>query len=198
MTCKTDCCVFTSSKSSVVIDCQGTGEQTTITSKCDSKDVGWEKTSAPSWVTIGEYGSIDAGYNSGSSRSGTIVLTQNGSGKTVSIDVTQNACGTSSCTCVVAGVVKIHHPNDTTNIISVEVDMSVTDFTSGCTSKEITLIPSHSYIPNSTRTKQIHSGDLTWKESFSLLANSSSDANNFTYSIKITGGCVNNVDVMYV
>lgn len=72
----------------------GTAANIPVVSTKNGSSQSWSVSSKPSWITTSTTSSkvtISASDNSGSARSGTIVLTQSGSNKTLRIDVTQAA-----------------------------------------------------------------------------------------------------------
>lgn len=72
----------------------GTAANIPVVSTKNGSSQSWSVSSKPSWITTSTTSSkvtISASYNSGSARSGTIVLTQSGSNKTLRINVTQAA-----------------------------------------------------------------------------------------------------------
>lgn len=72
----------------------GTAANISVVSTKNGSSQSWSVTSKPSWITTSTTSSkvtISASDNSGSTRSGTIVLTQSGSNKTLRINVSQAA-----------------------------------------------------------------------------------------------------------
>lgn len=72
----------------------GTAANISVVSTKNGSSQSWSMSSKPSWITTSTTSSkvtISASDNSGSARSGTIVLTQSGSNKTLRINVTQAA-----------------------------------------------------------------------------------------------------------
>ena len=72
----------------------GTAANIPVVSTKNGSSQSWSMSSKPSWITTSTTSSkvtISASDNSGSARSGTIVLTQSGSNKTLRINVTQAA-----------------------------------------------------------------------------------------------------------
>lgn len=72
----------------------GTAANIPVVSTKNGSSQSWSVSSKPSWITTSTTSSkvtISASDNSGSARSGTIVLTQSGSNKTLRINVTQDA-----------------------------------------------------------------------------------------------------------
>lgn len=72
----------------------GTAANTPVVSTKNGSSQSWSVSSKPSWITTSTTSSkvtISASDNSGSARSGTIVLTQSGSNKTLRINVSQSA-----------------------------------------------------------------------------------------------------------
>lgn len=72
----------------------GTAANISVVSTKNGSSQSWSVSSKPSWITTSTTSSkvtISASDNSGSARSGTIVLTQSGSNKTLRINVTQAA-----------------------------------------------------------------------------------------------------------
>lgn len=72
----------------------GTAANIPVISTKNGSSQSWSVSSKPSWITTSTTSSkvtISASDNSGSARSGTIVLTQSGSNKTLRINVTQDA-----------------------------------------------------------------------------------------------------------
>lgn len=73
----------------------GTAANIPVVSTKNGSNHPWSVSSKPSWITTSTTSSkvtISASDNSGSARSGTIVLTQSGSNKTLRINVSQAAC----------------------------------------------------------------------------------------------------------
>ena len=72
----------------------GTAANTPVISTKNGSSQSWSVSSKPSWITTSTTSSkvtISASDNSGSARSGEVVLTQSGSGKTLTVNVSQNA-----------------------------------------------------------------------------------------------------------
>lgn len=72
----------------------GTAANISVVSTKNSSSQSWSVTSKPSWIATSTTSSkvtISASDNSGSARSGEVVLTQSGSGKTLTINVSQDA-----------------------------------------------------------------------------------------------------------
>lgn len=72
----------------------GTAANIPVISTKNGSSQSWSVSSKPSWITTSTTSSkvtISASDNSGSARSGKVVLTQSGSGKTLTINVSQNA-----------------------------------------------------------------------------------------------------------
>ena len=102
MSCKTDCCTFVSPLSYASFICSVETKPVSVTSECNSP-LTWSVTSKPDWISTSNDGgstsnatttfNVTAYANlTSSSRSGTIVLTQSSTGKTISISVEQEAC----------------------------------------------------------------------------------------------------------
>lgn len=75
----------------------GTAANIPVVSTKNSSSQSWSVSSKPSWITTSTTSSkvtISASDNSGSARSGEVVLTQSGSGKTLTINVSQEAKAT--------------------------------------------------------------------------------------------------------
>ena len=75
----------------------GTAANIPVISTKNGSSQSWSVTSKPSWITTSTTSSkvtISASDNSGSARSGEVVLTQSGSGKTLTINVSQEAKAT--------------------------------------------------------------------------------------------------------
>lgn len=72
----------------------GTAANIPVISTKNGSSQSWSVSSKPSWITTSTTSSkvtISASVNSGSARSGEVVLTQSGSGKTLTVNVSQNA-----------------------------------------------------------------------------------------------------------
>lgn len=72
----------------------GTAANTPVISTKNGSSQSWSVSSKPSWITTSTTSSnvtISASDNSGSARSGEVVLTQSGSGKTLTVNVSQDA-----------------------------------------------------------------------------------------------------------
>lgn len=72
----------------------GTAANIPVVSTKNGSSQSWSVTSKPSWITTSTTSSnvtISASDNSGSARSGEVVLTQSGSGKTLTVNVSQDA-----------------------------------------------------------------------------------------------------------
>lgn len=72
----------------------GTAANIPVVSTKNGSSQSWSVSSKPSWITISTTSSkviISASDNSGSARSGEVVLTQSGSGKTLTVNVSQDA-----------------------------------------------------------------------------------------------------------
>lgn len=72
----------------------GTAANIPVVSTKNGSSQSWSVSSKPSWITTSTTSSsvtISASDNSGSARSGEVVLTQSGSGKTLTVNVSQNA-----------------------------------------------------------------------------------------------------------
>lgn len=72
----------------------GTAANIAVISTKNGSSQSWSVSSKPSWITTSTTSSnvtISASDNSGSARSGEVVLTQSGSGKTLTVNVSQNA-----------------------------------------------------------------------------------------------------------
>ena len=72
----------------------GTAANIPVVSTKNGSSQSWSVTSKPSWITTSTTSSkvtISAADNSGSARSGEVVLTQSGSGKTLTVNVSQDA-----------------------------------------------------------------------------------------------------------
>lgn len=72
----------------------GTAANISVVSTKNGSSQSWSVTSKPSWITTSTTSSkvtISASDNSGSARSGEVVLTQSGSGKTLTVNVSQDA-----------------------------------------------------------------------------------------------------------
>lgn len=72
----------------------GTAANIPVVSTKNGSSQSWSVTSKPSWITTSTTSSkvtISASDNSGSARSGEVVLTQSGSGKTLTVNVSQEA-----------------------------------------------------------------------------------------------------------
>lgn len=72
----------------------GTATNIPVISTKNGSSQSWSVSSKPSWITTSTTSSkvtISASDNSGSARSGEVVLTQSGSGKTLTVNVSQNA-----------------------------------------------------------------------------------------------------------
>lgn len=72
----------------------GTAANIPVISTKNGSSQSWSVSSKPSWITTSTTSSkvtISASDNSGSARSGEVVLTQSGSGKTLTVNVSQNA-----------------------------------------------------------------------------------------------------------
>lgn len=72
----------------------GTAANIPVVSTKNGSSQSWSVTSKPSWITTSTTSSkvtISASDNSGSARSGEVVLTQSGSGKTLTVNVSQGA-----------------------------------------------------------------------------------------------------------
>lgn len=72
----------------------GTAANIPVISTKNGSSQSWSVSSKPSWITTSTTSSkvtISASDNSGSARSGQVVLTQSGSGKTLTVNVSQNA-----------------------------------------------------------------------------------------------------------
>lgn len=72
----------------------GTAANIPVISTKNGSSQSWSVSSEPSWITTSTTSSkvtISASDNSGSARSGEVVLTQSGSGKTLTVNVSQNA-----------------------------------------------------------------------------------------------------------
>lgn len=72
----------------------GTAANISVVSTKNGSSQSWSVTSKPSWITTSTTSSkvtISAADNSGSARSGEVVLTQSGSGKTLTVNVSQAA-----------------------------------------------------------------------------------------------------------
>lgn len=72
----------------------GTAANISVVSTKNGSSQSWSVSSKPSWITTSTTSSkvtISASDNSGSARSGEVVLTQSGSGKTLTINVSQDA-----------------------------------------------------------------------------------------------------------
>lgn len=72
----------------------GTAANISVISTKNGSSQSWSVSSKPSWITTSTTSSkvtISASDNSGSARSGEVVLTQSGSGKTLTVNVSQNA-----------------------------------------------------------------------------------------------------------
>lgn len=72
----------------------GTAANIPVISTKNGSSQSWSVSSKPSWITTSATSSkvtISASDNSGSARSGEVVLTQSGSGKTLTVNVSQNA-----------------------------------------------------------------------------------------------------------
>ncbi len=72
----------------------GTAANITVISTKNGSSQSWSVSSKPSWITTSTTSSkvtISASDNSGSARSGEVVLTQSGSGKTLTVNVSQDA-----------------------------------------------------------------------------------------------------------
>lgn len=72
----------------------GTAANIPVVSTKNGSSQSWSVTSKPSWITTSTTSSkitISAADNSGSARSGKVVLTQSGSGKTLTVNVSQDA-----------------------------------------------------------------------------------------------------------
>ncbi len=75
----------------------GTAANIPVVSTKNGSSQSWSVTSKPSWITTSTTSSkvtISASDNSGSARSGEVVLTQSGSGKTLTVNVSQEAKAT--------------------------------------------------------------------------------------------------------
>jgi hypothetical protein len=72
----------------------GTAANIPVISTKNGSSQSWSVSSKPSWITTSTTSSkvtISASDNSGSARSGEVVLTQSGSGKTLTVNVSQAA-----------------------------------------------------------------------------------------------------------
>lgn len=72
----------------------GTAANIPVVSTKNGSSQSWSVSSKPSWITTSTTSSrvtISASYNSGSARSGKVVLTQSGSGNTLTVNVSQDA-----------------------------------------------------------------------------------------------------------
>jgi hypothetical protein len=72
----------------------GTAANIPVVSTKNGSSQSWSVTSKPSWIATSTTSSavtISASDNSGSARSGEVVLTQSGSGKTLTVNVSQDA-----------------------------------------------------------------------------------------------------------
>lgn len=75
----------------------GTAANISVVSTKNGSSQSWSVSSKPSWITTSTTSSkvtISASDNSGSARSGKVVLTQSGSGKTLTVNVSQDAKAT--------------------------------------------------------------------------------------------------------
>lgn len=84
----------TSSKSESFQATDAVSAAITLVSTKNGSNHPWSVSSKPSWITTSTTSSkvtISASDNSGSARSGEVVLTQSGSGKTLTVNVSQNA-----------------------------------------------------------------------------------------------------------
>lgn len=84
----------------------GTATNIPVISTKNGSSQSWSVSSKPSWITTSTTSSkvtISASDNSGSARSGEVVLTQSGSGKTLTINVSQDAKPQITFTATVAG-----------------------------------------------------------------------------------------------
>lgn len=76
------------------VSANGTAANIPVISTKNGSSQSWSVSSKPSWITTSTTSSnvtISASDNSGSARSGEVVLTQSGSGKTLTVNVSQNA-----------------------------------------------------------------------------------------------------------
>ena len=120
MSCDMSCYTFVMRQGtdSQSVSCNATSGLAYLDSNANGEAVGATGTSNVSWITNisvirnqltseithGITWSMQSNLTS-SSRSGTIVLTQEGSGKTISISVEQEACASPSCTCSLEGYI---------------------------------------------------------------------------------------------
>lgn len=96
----------TSSKSESFQATDAVSAAITLVSTKNGSNHPWSVSSKPSWITTSTTSSkvtISASDNSGSARSGEVVLTQSGSGKTLTINVSQDAKPQITFTATVAG-----------------------------------------------------------------------------------------------
>jgi hypothetical protein len=85
-----DIYIFSVDVTSLPYAAGGEGKSITVTSTRNGNAETWSVTSKPDWITISG-STFTSSENTGDARSGSIVLTQNNSGNTVSISVTQEA-----------------------------------------------------------------------------------------------------------
>ena len=112
MSCDMSCYVFSANSTSCSYPCSnGSTCSVIVTSRAGGDSVDFSITSKPDWITASSslnspgifvLNTVAYANLTSSSRSGTIVLTQSSTGKTISISVEQEACAT-SCTCKIEG-----------------------------------------------------------------------------------------------
>lgn len=112
----------------------GTAANIPVVSTKNGSSQSWSVSSKPSWITTSTTSSkvtISASDNSGSARSGKVVLTQNGSGNTLTVNVSQEAKATDTYSWQIK---KSSEPNEDAywrQTISYNVPAKTTNFSGG-------------------------------------------------------------------
>lgn len=116
----------------------GTAANIPVISTKNGSSQSWSVSSKPSWITTSTTSSkvtISAADNSGSARSGEVVLTQSGSGKTLTISVSQEAKAADTYSWQIK---KSSEPNEDAywrQSVTYDVPAKTTGFSGGCSVK---------------------------------------------------------------
>lgn len=116
----------------------GTAANIPVISTKNGSSQSWSVSSKPSWITTSTTSSkvtISASDNSGSARSGEVVLTQSGSGKTLTVNVSQEAKAADTYSWQIK---KSSEPNEDAywrQSVTYDVPAKTTGFSGGCSVK---------------------------------------------------------------
>lgn len=176
----------TSSKSESFQATDAVSAAITLVSTKNGSNHPWSVTSKPSWITTSTTSSkvtISASDNSGSARSGSVVLTQEDSGKTLTINVSQDAKPQITFTATVAG--KNIHTQSWDVPTSAKTVSAVLPFPSSwSTSDEFKVKLRHNYMGDGSWTSSTQVGTMANYERKSSITIENNRDSSVTFTVE--------------